>query len=410
MDLIEPVKPVKDPIKICHITTVDMTLRFLLMNQLANLQEAGYEVVGISSPGPEIPFIEGAGIRHIAVPMTRRFFTPLADLRTLCSLYRIFRQEKFTIIHTHTPKAGIYGRLAAKFARVPIVIHTHHGFPVREKSIGGLVFRYMEKIAGQLSDLIFSINQEDIEVCTKNGIWPSSKVTLCGQGGIGIDLNRFNPKRISRDCVATKCSEIGLPDGAKVVGFVGRLVREKGLLELLAAARIVHMKIPEIHFLIIGATDNGKGDALTREVAQQYNISNICHFTGLRQDMPELYALMDLFVLPSHREGFGLVLAEAAAMGVPVIATDIKGCREAAENGRNGLLVPVGDVKVLADAIIELLTDREKARRMGEEGRRIAMDRFDERLVFKKVKEEYRRLLREKGLPLPALETISQMR
>jgi glycosyltransferase involved in cell wall biosynthesis len=117
--------------------------------------------------------------------------------------------------------------------------------------------------------------------------------------------------------------------------------------------------------------------------------------------MPELYALMDVFVLPSHREGFPRVLMEASAMGVPCVATDIRGCREAVEHRKNGLLVSLGDVQSLADAIIEILTDREKAHRMGAEGQRIARERFDERLVFEKVLSEYARLLGERGLPIP---------
>jgi len=148
--------------------------------------------------------------------------------------------------------------------------------------------------------------------------------------------------------------------------------------------------------------DKEKPDAINPEMANKFKAGDIFHFLGMRQDMPELYALMDVFVLPSHREGFprGSPM-EASAMKVPCIVTNIRGCREAVEHGRNGLLVPLGDVQVLADAIIELLKDHEKAQRMGEEGRRIALERFDERVVFEKVKSEYSRLLKRKGLPVP---------
>lgn len=389
-------------IKIAHITTIDISMRYLLLNQLRSIQQAGYEVIGVSSPGPEVSAIKAAGIRHIPVRMSRKPFTPLQDLKALWQLYRVIRRERFTIVHTHTPKAGIFGRLAAKAASVPIIIHTHHGFPAQENSIIGHLFRILEKITARFSNLILSVNHEDIEVGIRNGTWPASKVKLCGEGGIGIDINRFNPERIVvQELIIKKRAEVGLTDRVKVVGFAGRLVRDKGLLELLEAARVVYLQIPEVRFLIIGSTDSEKHDSLTPGVAQRYDVSNICYFLGMRQDMPELYALMDVFVLPSHREGFGLVLAEAAAMGVPVIATNIRGCREAVEHGHNGVLVPLGDVNALANAIIELLTDREKARRMGKEGRRMAIERFDERLVFEKVKAEYARLLSEKGLPVP---------
>jgi glycosyltransferase involved in cell wall biosynthesis len=388
--------------KIAHITTVDLSIRYLLLNQLLALKTSGYNVTGISAVGRDVPFIESHDIRHLSVPLTRRI-TPLTDLVALWRLYHLLRRERFVLVHTHTLKAGILGRWAAKLAGVPIIVHTNHGFIFHERSprFWRYFFIALEKIAAHCSDLIFSVNQEDIETAVREGICESRKIVLLGRGGIGIDIALFDPDRFSFDDIARKRLELGLPNGASVVGFVGRLVREKGLLELFAAARIVRERVPEVHFLIVGPVDKEKPDALTPDSAQEYGIADICHFLGMRQDMPELYALMDVFVLPSHREGFGLVLAEAAAMGVPVIATNIRGCREAVEHGRNGFLVPLGDVQALANAIVELLTNREKARRMGEEGRLIALERFDERLVFEKVKAEYVRLLREKGLPVP---------
>jgi len=390
-------------VKVAHITTIAMSLRYLLLNQLRSLRQAGYEVVGISSPGPEVSTVKTAGIRHIAVPMTRRAFTPLSDLRALWALYRIIRREQFVIVHTHTPKAGILGRWAAKLAGVPIVVHTSHGFVFHEGSpwLWRQFFIILEKMAARCSDVIFSVNHEDVETAIREGICDPGKILPLGNGGIGVDIALFNRDRFASDDIARKRFEVGLPNGARVVGFVGRLVREKGLLELFAAARLVREKVPNVHFLFIGPVDTHKSDALTPDTAQEYGIGDICHFLGMRHDMPELYALMDVFVLPSHREGFPRAPMEASAMKVPCVVTDIRGCWEAVKHGRNGLLVPLGDAQALADAIVELLTDREKARRMGEEGRRMALERFDERLVFEKVKAEYARLLREKGLPEP---------
>lgn len=389
--------------KVGHITTVAVSLRYLLLNQLVNLRQAGYEIVTISSTGPEVSMIEAAGIRHVGVPMTRRAFTPVADLRALLGLYRVIRREHFTLVHTHTPKAGILGRWAAKLAKVPIIIHTNHGFIFHEGSpwVWRSFFTLLERLAGRCSDLIFSVNHEDIETAVRHYIGDPEKNVLLGKGGIGIDLSLFDPGRFSSDDILRKRRETGLSDSVRVIGFVGRLVREKGVLELFKAAGMVQDRIPEVRFLIVGPVDTGKPDAVNPEGAKEYGVADIFHFLGLRQDMPELYSLMNVFVLPSHREGFGRVIAEASAMKVPCVVTDIRGCREPVEHGRNGLLVPLGDVNALAAAIIELLTDREKARRMGEEGRRIALERFDERLVFEKVKSEYSRLFREKGLPLP---------
>jgi glycosyltransferase involved in cell wall biosynthesis len=383
-----------------YLTTIDLSLYYLLFNQLRALQQSGYEVIGISSPGPEVSVIEAAGIRHIGVPMTRRANTPFADLSALWRLYSIFRSNLFTIVHTHTPKAGILGRWAAKLAGVPIIVHTSHGliFHDRLHPLVRYFFITLEKIAAQCSDLIFSVNQEDIETGIRESIWPPQKIKYIGNG---IDVERFNPANLLSGEILPKRLELGLRVDTPVVGFVGRLVKEKGLLDLFKAARIVRERVPGVRFVIVGPEDTEKPDALTPSSATEYGVADICCFTGMRQDMPELYLLMDVFALPSHREGFPLAPLEASAMKVPCVVTNIRGCREAVEHGKNGLLVPLGDVQALANSIIELLTDKEKARRMGEEGRHMAVQRFDESLVFEKVKAEYTRLLREKGFPVP---------
>ena len=151
----------------------------------------------------------------------------------------------------------------------------------------------------------------------------------------------------------------------------------------------------------MGPVDQEKPDALTPAVAQEYGVAEACVFTGLRQDMPDLYALMDLFVLPSHREGFPRAPMEASAMGVPCVATDIRGCREAVEPGRNGVLVPLGDPTTLARVLLKLLADPAQLRRLGAGGRDLALERFDERRVFERVLDTYRHLLAAKGLPVP---------
>lgn len=386
-------------VKVAHIATVAMSLRYLLLNQLLSIQDEGFRVFGISSFGPEASVIAAAGIQHIPVEMTRSF-TPLADVASLVRLYDVIKQEKFTIVHTHSPKAGFLGQIAAKMARVPIVINTLHGFYFHDQMPASVRHFYiiLEKVAAQCSDSIFSQNKEDIQTAIQERICPLEKIKHLGNG---IDVRHFDPKNFAPQESVRKRLEVDMPVGAKVVGFVGRLVREKGLLELFAAARMVREWVPNVQFILVGPLDTHKRDAVTPDAAQEYGVADICRFLGMRHGMPELYALMDVFVLPSHREGFPRAPMEASAMKVPCVVTDIRGCRGAVEHGRNGLLVPRGDSKALARAIVEILGDPEKARMMGEEGRRIAEQHFDERLVFSKVKAEYVRLLRQKGLPVP---------
>lgn len=387
-------------LKVAHITTVDKSLTAFLLNQLFSIRDSGYEVIGISSPGSRVSEIEEAGFRHIPVDMTRNIFTPFQDLKSLWKLYRVIRREQFTIVHTHTPKASFLGQIAAKLAGIPIIVRTVHGFYFHENTrpVSKRIFITLEKIAASCSDVILSQNREDIETAIQKNIAPPEKIKYLGNG---IDIHRFDPGRFSSAEITNKRIENGLREGAPVVGFVGRLVAEKGLLELFSAARIIKRKVPNVHFVFIGAVDFEKNDAIRPEKAQEFGLIDFCHFIGWRNDMPDLYAMMDVFTLPSHREGFPRSPMEASAMKIPCVVTDIRGCREVVEHGRNGFLVPLGDVQALADSIINILTNEEVSYQMGESGRRIALNRFDEQLVFNKVKAEYTRLLEEKDLLVP---------
>lgn len=390
-------------LKVAHVTTVDLSLRYLLLNQLRSIAAAGFDVAGISAPGPDVPELEAAGIRHLPVPMTRRL-SPFADLGALARLVRIMRRERFTIVHTHTPKPGLLGQLAAQLAGVPIVINTLHGFYFHDhmRPTARAFYIGMEKIAARCSSAILSQNPEDIQTAIRLGICKAEQIKWLGNG---IDLRTFTPDRYATPqqaaTLAQKRSELGLPANGPVVGFVGRLVAEKGILELLAAARQVLDAVPDARFLLIGPYDEAKADALTPAIAHEYGIAHACIFTGMRQDMADLYALMDLFVLPSHREGFPRSPMEASAMGVPCVVTDIRGCREAVEHEANGLRVPLGDVDALAQAMSDLLARPTWARELGQTGLHMARERFDEELVFGRVKSEYARLLAEMGFPVP---------
>jgi glycosyltransferase involved in cell wall biosynthesis len=282
-------------------------------------------------------------------------------------------------------------------AGVPVVVNTLHGFYFHDGMAPNWRTFYirMEKIAARFSDAILSQNREDIETAISEGICPPDRIKFLGNG---IDVHRFDRNRLDPATLARLRMDLGLVEGAPVVGFVGRLVVEKGVLELLQAARLVLDHAPQARFLIVGPIDEDKPDALNPEIANSYDIAGACIFTGMRQDMPELYGLMDVFVLPSHREGFPRSPMEASAMRVPCVVTDIRGCREAVEQGRNGLLVRPESVTELAEAIISLLDQPDTRARMGNAGREMALQRFDEELVFKRVKTEYRRLLLARGI------------
>jgi glycosyltransferase involved in cell wall biosynthesis len=378
-------------LRVAHVTTVDLSLRYLLLNQLERIQGEGYEVFGISADGPDVPVVEAAGIRHFAVPMTRRI-TPIADLRCLWTLVQIMRREHFDVVHTHTPKAGLLGQLAARIAGVPIVANTLHGFYFHDDMKPWLrrFYIWMERLAAKCSDTILSQNREDMATAVAERIAKPEQMKWLGNG---IDVARFDRQRLLDTTLEDLRQEICIDSQAPVIGFVGRLVEEKGILDLLEAAKVVVQAIPNAQFLIVGPYDDDKPDALRPDVAERYGVAANCRFVGMRDDMPELYALMDVLVLPSYREGFPRAPMEASAMGIPTLVTDIRGCREAVDHGDNGLMFPVGDADALARALIELLGDEGRRAQMGAAGRRIAEERFDEQRVFDRVLSEYERLL-----------------
>ncbi|HEX4945034.1 MAG TPA: glycosyltransferase family 4 protein, partial [Blastocatellia bacterium] len=294
----------------------------------------------------------------------------------------------------------LLGQLAARIVGVPIIVNTLHGFYFHDHmpKFWRNFYITTEKIAARCSHSILSQNSEDIQTAIRAHISPPEKIKFLGNG---IDVHRFDRTQLSEAALEKTRRALGLTREHQVVGFVGRLVREKGMLELFAAAQEILRYKPATKFLIVGPIDDDKADALTPASAVEYGIADACIFTGLRDDMPELYALMDVFVLPSHREGFPRAPMEASAMGVPCVVTDVRGCREAVEAGRNGFLFPLGDSQALARAVLTLLDNEELRVQLGTNGRQLALEKFDEQHVFQIVKAEYVRLLQARGLVVP---------
>jgi len=389
--------------RVAHVATIAESLTILLGNQLEAIGAAGYDVTGVSAPGPAVAALP---VRHVAAPFVRATsLTPFADLRALLALVRIFRRERFTIVHTHTAKPDLYAAIAARLAGVPIVVTTLHGFFFHDHMprFWRRFYIMLARIGMHFADAVLSQNPEDLETARNERVCPPEKIEFLGNG---IDIERFARERVDPAEVRRRREALGIPEGAPVIGFVGRLVADKGIIELMEAARAVRERFPAVRFVLVGMIDRAKGDVIQPEIAAEYGVSDACVFTGQREDMPELYAMMDVLVLPSHREAFPRAPMEASAMGVPVIATDVRGCRTAVEHGRNGLLVPLKDSQALAAAIVSLLDNASGRARMAAEGRRMAVERFDERLVFDKVLATYRRLLAAKGLPCPTAPVI----
>jgi glycosyltransferase involved in cell wall biosynthesis len=379
-------------VKICQITTVDMSLRFLLWNQLQIMMMDGFWITAVCAAGPWIKDIEQLGITVKTVPF-KRSISPVSDLLAVAHMIFYLRRERPAIVHTHTPKAGLLGQLAAKIAGVPIIINTIHGFYFHENMprMRRKFYIFCERIAALCSDLIFSQNRADMATAVRERICPAEKMTYLGNG---VDLERFRPIR-SRGWVRKKRVVLGIPPDAKVIGMVGRLTYEKGYRELFLAAQEILSMHREAFFVIVGPSDvveEGEYQALVKDLG----IAGRVRFMGMRLDMADMYSVMDIFVLPSHREGFPRSLIEASATGLPVVATDIRGCREVVDPGKTGLLIPLQDHKALAQAVRYLLGHPNLAGSMGRAGRERAVREFDERLIVKRQLDAYRQLLEKK--------------
>lgn len=391
----DPSDPAGPTVRVAHVTTVDLTLRFLLLEQMKRLREEGYEVLAISAPGPWVPAIEAEGIRHVPWRSVTRSWDPLADVRAFRELRSILRRERVDILHTHNPKPGILGRIAARLAGVPIVVNTVHGlyampedpWPKRVGVLG------LERLAARFSDLELFQSEEDLRWARRIGLVPAGRAVFLGNG---TDVERFDPDAVSPERRASLRAELGIPDGAAIVGTVGRLVAEKGYRELFAAAKQVRAEADGVAFLVAGDYDAAKPDAIPAAEVDRAREDVI--FAGWREDVRDLLALMDVFVLPSWREGVPRSAIEAAAMGRPLVVTDIRGCREVVRDGVEGILVPPRAPRRLAEAILELVRDPALRERMGKAARQRAEERFDERRVLETVVRTYRDLLGEKGL------------
>jgi glycosyltransferase involved in cell wall biosynthesis len=372
-----------------HLTTTDISLALLLGPQLRAFAEAGYEVVGMSAPGPYVPELEASGIKHVALRHATRASAPGRDLLALAELRRHFRRLRPDIVHTHNPKPGVYGRLAARAAGVPAVVNTVHGLYAQPEDTWPrrAVVYGLERVAATCSHAELVQNPEDVETLVRIGI-PRGKLTLLGNG---IDLDRFDPARLDASAVRRAREEIGAGPDDVVCGAVGRLVWEKGYRELLAAAAAVRERFPRARFVIVGPDDPEKADALSAADIEAARHAGVV-FLGLRRDVEVLYAAMDLYVLASYREGFPRSAMEAAAMGLPMVATDIRGCRQVVERGVTGMLVPARDSAALAAAISELVSGSERRAAMGAAARHKALREFDQRRVIAITLATYERL------------------
>ncbi len=381
-----------------HVATSDISLALLLGHQLQAFGRAGYEVIGVSGPGPFGAGLRDLGVTHHVVPSLTRAVDVRSDLRAPVDLVRLFRRLRPDIVHTHNPKPGVYGRLAARAARVPAVVNTIHGLyalPEDRWTKRAAVYG-LERLAVTCSDAELVQNPEDITTLRRLRV-PEAQDPPARQRDRPRALRPVAHRARSRG--GELRASVGAGPDDVVCGLVGRLVWEKGYREVFTAVESLRDRLPNLRVFVAGPIDDAKADAVTRADIEQAERSGIV-FLGMRDDVDALYAAMDLYVLASHREGWPRSAMEAAAMGVPVVATDIRGCRQVVQDGVTGLLVPARDAAALARAVETLALDGERRRTMGAAARDKAAAEFDEQRVIAVTLAVYEALLGSRPEPV----------
>ena len=369
------------PLRVAHLTTVDMSLALLLGTELSYDVECGFEVFGISAPGPYVERVEGLGVRHVALPSLTRSWDVRSDLRVVRELRSALAELRPDVLHTHNPKTGVLGRVVGRLTGVPVVVNTCHGLWLRD---GDPWRRKVFVLGAEVAAAAFShaeLYQNELDRETLSRWVPAWRSRVAGNG---VDLSRFS---FDSEARAKIRAEWGIAPSEGLVGGVGRRVAEKGIREFAAAARTLR---DQARFVWVGPDDPAKPDAL----GEQDGV----FFAGVYDDMPAVYSAFDIFVLPSYREGFSRSGMEAAACGRAMVLSDIRGCREIGRDGAELLLVPPRHVEPLVAALERLIRDAELRERLGQAAFLRAQEEFDQRRVAELSVRTYQAVARRRGL------------
>jgi glycosyltransferase involved in cell wall biosynthesis len=399
-------------LRIVHLTSVPCTLWFL-EEQMRVLQKLSAEVTAISSPGPELDrFHRETGVATCGIPITRTI-SPLADARSLWKLYRAMRRIRPGVVVAGTPKAGLLGVVAARLARCPAIVFQVHGLPHTSKTgFRGLALRACTRIACSLSHKVICVSRSNADLLVKSGFCPRIKVVVPAQGSAcGVDAqNKFNPSRIAPARTAEIRLRFGIPADTVTLGFAGRLVIDKGCRELVAAWQILSREYPNLHLLVAGEPE--PHDPLPFGLLDILKQDSRVHFMGTVRDMPSFFATIDVLALPTYREGFPVVVLEASAMAIPVVASRVTGCIDAVVEGRTGTLVEPCNPAELAAAIRRYVDDEPLRRQHGQAARERVLRDFQPSSVIAATLEVYRHIgaTEDNFLLERATESVNQAR
>jgi glycosyltransferase involved in cell wall biosynthesis len=373
--------------KILRITTVPISLNILLKGQLQYMREHGYEVITASAAGSEVAEIcEREGVKHFTIDFTRTL-SPFKDLKALWQLIRLIQKEKPDIVHTHTPKAGLLGMMAAKIAGVKNRMHTVAGMPLMQASgLTKKILRITEKITYYCAQTVYPNSYRLQEYMAEEFSAYKKKFKIIGEGSSnGINTEYFSRDQISSESREKLRLQHGISTDAVVFVFVGRIVEDKGIHELVEAFFSLN---GNAYLLLVGPFEDEREPVKAKVKEAIATNPQIIH-VGFQKDIRPFLAVADIFVFPSYREGFPNVVLQAAAMELPSIVTDINGSNEIITNNENGLIVPIKSTEALKSAMEELITTPGKRKSLAERARPSILDKYDQKKIWKAIAEEY---------------------
>lgn len=414
------------PTKLIRITTIPLSLKVLLKGQHQYMTSKGFKVVGVAATGKELEEVGSTeGIEVKAIEMSRKI-TPVQDLKSLWAMYKYLKHERPQIVHTHTPKAGIVGMLAAKLAGVPIRLHTVAGLPLMEATGNKRkVLDFVEKLTYSCATKVYPNSKGLYEFILENKYASKDKLKVIANGSSnGIDTHFFSKEHDTLDQQTNLKTELGITPNDFVFVFVGRLVGDKGINELVEAFKkldirnqksgfpvsnpeslvssskfpvsspksLVSSKVPKL--LLVGPFET-ELDPLKEETLNEIDTNPNIISVGFQKDVRLYFAISNALVFPSYREGFPNVVMQAGAMGLPSIVSDINGCNEIIQEGVNGLIFPVKSKLAIEKAMITLMEDEELYKILQENSRKMIAERYEQQVVWNALLEEYNSLINE---------------
>lgn len=352
-----------------------------------------YDVTAISSDKENLERVgKLQNVPVYTIEMTRKI-TPWQDLKALWQLYRYFKKEQPLIVHTHTPKAGTIGMIASKLAGVPHRLHTVAGLPLLETNGGKRkLLNLVERITYSCASKIYPNSKGLKKIIMQEGFCKSEKIKIIGKGSTnGINTNYFDPEKISNEAQVNLKKSLGINHDNFIFIYTGRLTGDKGMNELLLAFQKIATEFNQAKLLLVGFLE-AELDPLKKETLSKIENNKQVIFIPFQKDVRPYYSISDVLVFPSYREGFPNAVLEAGAMGLPSIVTNINGCNEIIEDGKNGILIPPKDANALFIAMKKIILDVSLQNHLQENARSMIISRFEQITVWKALLAEYRKL------------------